>query len=468
MWEIFRQRIAHLDLQAKVVLILCLVIAPTFALVTFLVSQVTIPVIEEELRVVGVHASIALAEEIHDQKLLNLGKEVELDAKLRHTFFLQPNVVQLDVFRKTEQGTYELAASTEEPSGVQWPRLDKSLDIVTAERKYTEESGVGYWEIWAPIKGKKNVHGLVRCEISLQSAFSLVKAVWKVMGLAAIANIVLLIIVLSYFLRKTITNDRKLRVAEYQNVELSNQLHEAERQLLVKEKLAVMGQLTASFAHEIGTPLNAIGGHLHLLREDLKKNPSPIYTNRLEIVGDQLKKIENIVKGFLQSTAKPKSQFQLFDLNQVIEKTLSIARPRIDSMGIRIERNLDPRIGPVRAVPLDIEQVLLNLINNSLDSIQEKQSSGEKTLKVFSRGIKEDLKSVVEFGVQDNGAGIAKEDLERVLTPFYTTKAPGQGTGLGLPICSDIAKKYNGELSIESKKGSWTRVTFHLPYGTQI
>ena len=386
MWEIFRQRIAHLDLQAKVVLILCLVIAPTFALVTFLVSQVTIPVIEEELRVVGVHASIALAEEIHDQKLLNLGKEVELDAKLRHTFFLQPNVVQLDVFRKTEQGTY----------------------------------------------------------------------------------IVLLIIVLSYFLRKTITNDRKLRVAEYQNVELSNQLHEAERQLLVKEKLAVMGQLTASFAHEIGTPLNAIGGHLHLLREDLKKNPSPIYTNRLEIVGDQLKKIENIVKGFLQSTAKPNSQFQLFDLNQVIEKTLSIARPRIDSMGIRIERNLDPRIGPVRAVPLDIEQVLLNLINNSLDSIQEKQSSGEKTLKVFSRGIKEDLKSVVEFGVQDNGAGIAKEDLERVLTPFYTTKAPGQGTGLGLPICSDIAKKYNGELSIESKKGSWTRVTFHLPYGTQI
>src|SRR5580698_4120021 len=131
-------------------------------------------------------------------------------------------------------------------------------------------------------------------------------------AIAAASSMIALLVGLGYFLRKTIQNDRKLRVAETQNLQLTEQLHEAERQLMTTEKLAVMGQLTASFAHEIGTPLNAIGGHLQLLREDLGQSVGSdartATTERLAIINGQVTKIESIVKSFLQSTAKPVSQ----------------------------------------------------------------------------------------------------------------------------------------------------------------
>src|SRR4029077_10301588 len=115
-------------------------------------------------------------------------------------------------------------------------------------------------------------------------------------------SVLTLIFALSYFLRRTIENDRRLKEAESENLQLTHQLHEAQRRLMVSEKLAVMGQLTASFAHEIGTPLNAVGGHLQLLREDLlpvESSERKNLTERLEIVNGQVKKIEEIVKAFL-------------------------------------------------------------------------------------------------------------------------------------------------------------------------
>src|SRR6185437_13692840 len=186
---------------------------------------------------------------------------------------------------------------------------------------------------------------------------------------------------LSYFLRKTIANDRKLREAESQNLQLAEQLHEAERQLMNTEKLAVMGQLTASFAHEIGTPLTAIGGHLQLLKDELpSQNASPL--ERVDVIDGQVQKIEGIVKSFLQSTAKPPSQKQLVDLSQIADKTLRIVKPRVDTLGVEIKRSFDRNIGPVRVVPLDVEQILLNLVNNSLDSMASKREKGPRRLEI--------------------------------------------------------------------------------------
>jgi signal transduction histidine kinase len=330
------------------------------------------------------------------------------------------------------------------------------------------DDGVAYWEIWSPVMSHKKAVGVVRIEVSLQNASGLEHAVQKVMLLAGLANIVLLLAALSYFLRKTITNDRLLREAESQNVELSKQLREAERQVMMKEKLAVMGQLTAQFAHEIGTPLNAMGGHLQLLHEDLKGGRHEDNENRISVIGDQLDKIERIVKGFLHSTTKPPSQHQLFDVNQVLEKTVGIVSPRIETLGVRLEKSIDRKLGPVRAVPLDIEQILLNLLNNSLDSIASKQRThpgSSAKLEVFSRMKKDGLQEWLELGVLDSGEGISKADLPNVFKPFFTTKEAGEGTGLGLTICQEIARKYRGKLEIESKEGSWTRVTLQLPYG---
>jgi len=468
-WPQLRQRFSGLDLQVKVVLVLVLVIAPTYLLVSLMVSQIALPVVEEEMRVLGVHAAYSLAEEIQADHALAAGKEIELEGKLRGIFHLQPSVLQVDAFRRDEKGLIELAASTEEASLTVRPPEDSFPDQVLSLHK-TFEDGVGFWEIWAPIMGrKKNAIGVVRIEVSLQNAASLVGAMRKVMLLGGLASIVLLILALSYFLRKTIANDRLLREAELQNSELSRQLREAERQVMIQEKLAVMGQLTASFAHEIGTPLNAMGGHLQLLQDEVSRVPgSQPWLNRMEIIGDQLFKIEKIVKSFLHSTAKPASQHQLLDVNQVLEKALGIVSPRIGSLGVRLEKDLNRALGPLRAVPLEIEQVLLNVLNNSLDSIQEKRNAGETAparLEVFSRVRKDGRNEWVELGVYDTGGGITKKNIANVFKPFFTTKGPGEGTGLGLTICQEIARKYQGSLGIESKEGLWTRVVLQLPYG---
>lgn len=470
-WHHIRQRISRLDLQAKVILVLVVVTAPIYLIVSFAVSQLTLPVIEEEMRVLGVHAARALADDLQTERLLLNGKTEEVEQKLREVLYAQPSVLQVDAFRRNEQGQVELAATTEDASLAVRPEQDALPDHLLSFHKNFED-GRDYWEIWMPIKSRRGqVTGVVRLEVSMQTAASLERAVSKTTFIAGAVNIVLLLFALSYFLRKTIANDRKLREAEFQNSELSKQLREAERQVMLKEKLAVMGQLTASFAHEIGTPLNAVGGHLDLLREDLRKvKGSFAWLGRLEIITEQLLKIENIVKGFLQSTAKPPSQFQLLDLNQVLEKSLGIVSPRLDTLGVRLEKSLDKKLGPVRAVPLDIEQVLLNLLNNSLDSIQAKQRANRFSpakLEVFSRYRKEGLHEWVELGVTDTGEGIAKQDLDKVFRPFFTTKAVGEGTGLGLTICQEIAEKYRGKLAIDSREGSWTKVTLSMPYGTE-
>lgn len=468
-WLGIKKRISRLDLQAKVMLVLFLVIAPTFLLVTVLVRQFTIPVIQEELRLVGAHSANTLSDEVEEAHLLGANKSEDLERKIIQTLYLQPNIIQIDIFRRAESGEWELAGSSEDATLAVKPEsamfAEKTMTIYQSPTQ-----GANYWEVWSPIRHKKNIVGMIRLEVSLQSAKAMERAVWKVMMIAGSANIALLLIALSYFLRKTISNDKKLRQAESYNVELSEQLHEAERQLMIQEKLAVMGQLTASFAHEIGTPLNAVGGHMDLLREEMREAPKA-WHDRLQIITEQLLKIENIVKGFLQSTAKPSSQYQLLDLNQVVEKTLGIVRPRLDTLGVRLDKSLDKKLAPVRAVPLDIEQILLNLFTNSLDSIQSKQR-GQKDmnakLEVFSKHHKSGLKEWIELGVLDSGQGISRLELQNVFKPFYTTKAVGEGTGLGLTICQEIAQKYQGKVEIESKEGAWTKVTLRLPYGVNV
>lgn len=472
-WIDLKARIARLDLQAKVVVVLFLVIAPTFLLVSLAVSQITVPVIEEEMRTLGIHASRTLADEVTEKKLLSTGREKALELRLMQTFYLQPNVVQVDAYRALDHGLFELAATTNDPTEAGSPPGNLLPENVVSSRQALDDDS-GYWEVWSPIKNRRGqLLGAVRMEISLRSAAGLSRAVWKVTALAGAISLLLLLASLSYFLRKTIQNDRKLRLAESQNVELSQQLREAERQLIMKEKLAVMGQLTASFAHEIGTPLNAVGGHLQLLHEQVKAAPQPnsSWLKRLQVVSEQLEKIENIVKGFLHSTAKPATQFQLMDINQVMEKTLGIVSPRLESLGISVGKKLDSRLAPMRAVPLDIEQVLLNLLTNSLDSIQSKrrqQPNFSPKLEVFSRHRKTRAEEWLELGVLDTGQGISKSDLAKVFQPFFTTKAAGEGTGLGLPICQEIAGKYRGRIDIESKEGAWTKVTLRMPYGSTL
>ena len=164
------------------------------------------------------------------------------------------------------------------------------------------------------------------------------------------------------------------------------------------------------------------------------------------------------------------SQRQLVDLNSLIDKTVGIVRPRIDGVGPELRLQLDRKMGPVRVVPLDIEQILLNLVSNSLDSLQDKSKESGKRgrLDITTHIRREGGEEWAEIKVHDTGLGIRKDNLKNVTKPFFTTKRPGEGTGLGLTISQQLASKYGGMLQIDSKEGAWAEVTLRLPYRANV
>ncbi len=470
------RRMRKLDLQAKIILVLVGVILPTYLIVTVAENKLTQPILDEEMKQVGLTTAKTLAAEVLSQRFLTLPNPTPpLEKYLQEFLYSQPSITRIDILVKDPlTGSVKAIASSgqEEPGSTPLPTalVEKS----TGEYK-SDEQGSGSWEIFVPIEqrsrdshGLRRVLGNVHVVISMKVVERLMSALWKVTAFAAAFSVVILILALSFFLRRTIENDRLLRQAESQNLELTEQLHEAQRQLMNTEKLAVMGQLTASFAHEVGTPLNALGGHLQLLREEIKGTDtqlSPHLEERFEIITGQLGKIESIVKGFLQSTAKPPSQRQLVDLNQMVDRALAIVQPRILSLGVLVRRDFDRKMGPIRAVPLELEQVILNLVNNSLDSLKAKGGGvGSRKLEIQTRLETREGNPWAVVSVYDTGEGIAKADLQNVLKPFFTTKRPGEGTGLGLAICKELVRRHGGRLDIDSKEGAWTRVTVDLPY----
>jgi signal transduction histidine kinase len=468
--------VRRLDLQAKISLILVAVIVPTFVIVTIAENSFTRPMLEDEMRQVGVTSGKTIAAEIAGSRLLSMPNPTPaVEERIQELLYSQPNILRIDVFSKDPVTGLAIivGSNIEEDPGTPPPTVPL-VDSISSDFHKDEDTGVGEWEVLVPIEqhgrdahaAKKTV-GVVRIVVSTKLVGRIVATLWRTTAAAAGASVVILILVLTYFLRRTIGNERLLRRAETQNIQLAEQLHEAQRELMNTEKLAVMGQLTASFAHEIGTPLTAIGGHLSLLADELGPAKSKGIAERLEIINGQLAKIAGIVKGFLQSTAKPASQKQLVDVNHLVEKTLGIARPRMDAMDVEIRRRLDRQMGPLRIVPLDLEQILLNLVNNSLDSMASKykgEGSGKPLLQVESGTTGSAGKEWAQVSVYDTGEGIKKADLNNVLKPFFTTKRPGEGTGLGLTICQQLAHKYGGELEVSSKEGAWTKVSLKIPY----
>lgn len=462
------------NLQTRIILILVAIIVPTYVIVTLGQNKLTKPILEDDIRTVGVNAAKALASDIMSSRLLNRPDTPKLiESRLQEMVYSQPHIFRIDVVLKDPvTGDTQLVASNIEEEGGGQPPAFPIVDTVTSDYRI-DENGNAYWDVRVPIevksrdpRGPRRVLGSVRTWVSLKVVDWIADTLWRTTATAALFSIVTLILALNYFLRRTIENDRKLREAQMQNVQLVEQLHEAQRQVMNSEKLAVMGQLTASFAHEIGTPLNAVGGHLQLLQEEVGVHGSP---ERFSIIQGQLSKIEEIVKSFLQSTAKPQSQRQLVDINVMIDRAFGILKPRVEALGVQVKSSLDRGIGPIRVVPIELEQVLLNLLNNSLDSLKSKfltvdRRTGKPTIEVESRHVIAGGREWAEIEVYDTGEGIRKTDLDRVLKPFFTTKRPGEGTGLGLTICQQLVNKYGGELTIDSKEGAWTRVTVKMPY----
>jgi signal transduction histidine kinase/ligand-binding sensor domain-containing protein len=262
------------------------------------------------------------------------------------------------------------------------------------------------------------------------------------------------------------------------------ELRGAQNQLIQREKMASLGELTAGIAHEIQNPLNFVNNFSDLnseLIEELKteqKKETRDFQNEGQLLNDieqneqkinhHGRRADAIVKGMLLHSRTSAGQKEPTDINALTDEYLRLSyhglRAKEKSFNATILTDFDPGIGEIKVIPQDIGRVLLNLFNNAFYSVNEKknqlQNAYEPTVSVATKR----LDDKVEIRVRDNGIGIPQKVLDKIYQPFFTTKPPGEGTGLGLSLSYDIITKiHGGELKAETREAEFAEFIILLP-----
>lgn len=221
-------------------------------------------------------------------------------------------------------------------------------------------------------------------------------------------------------------------------------------------RLAAAGQTAAHFAHEVGTPLNLISGHVQLLKSDLDRDPRDA-ESRIKTISAQIERIERIVRRMLDKT-RFETELSPLDLNSVLHKLCDAMSPAFDKRNIRLVEKLAPNLPLMAGASDRLQQLFLNLVNNSLDAMPD---GGEIKIATFVNGQPgKAQRIVVDF--TDTGTGMSDEVKSHIFDPLYTTKDRGQGTGLGLVIVSQIVSEHAGKVEVESEPGKGT--SFRLSF----
>ena len=226
-----------------------------------------------------------------------------------------------------------------------------------------------------------------------------------------------------------------------------------EEQLQISEKMASIGLLAAGVAHEVNTPLTGISSFTQMLLEGA--DPEDPKTRLLEKIERQTFRAAKIVNGLL-NLARPRDSdtVGLVDLNVVVNDVLTLLEHQLEIGNVKVRRELSQVPPVVQGVEFKVQQVFLNLFLNARDAMP---TGGWLTV----RSQVSDHRAVID--VADTGAGIPAEHLSRIYDPFFTTKVPGQGTGLGLSVTYGVVQEHHGHIECESQPGQGTRFTLTLP-----
>jgi len=236
-------------------------------------------------------------------------------------------------------------------------------------------------------------------------------------------------------------------------------------QLIRSERLAATGQLAASIAHEINSPLQGITALLNVIRTKHKKDKKLL--EKLDLVKSAFESIRDTVRNLIDLNRPGKEKKQPMDINQVIENTSTLVRSYLTKSRVKINLNLKAQKSRLTASPQQMGQVFMNLINNAVESItgapefQEKLKqtpthSGEISIDTYNR-----TKEIV-IKVKDTGLGFTKEDLEHIFDPFFTRKKT-MGMGVGLSICHGIIEDHKGYIIAKNDKRGGAVFTITLP-----
>jgi PAS domain S-box-containing protein len=232
------------------------------------------------------------------------------------------------------------------------------------------------------------------------------------------------------------------------------ELQEAQRQFLHAEKLAAIGKLSASIAHEFNNPLQGIQSVLKGLRKR-----AILEAEDRELLEEAIKesdRIKDLIRSLQEFNRPTSGTLKLVDLHKVLDSMLLLQKSDFKRKRITVALQYAERLPQIQAVADQIKQVLLNLLANAADACQER--GGEITVRTWQKD-----EDTVAVAIKDTGVGIKPDDLDRIFHPFYTTKPEIKGTGLGLSVCYGIIKKHGGAICVDSQPGQGSTFTILLP-----
>jgi len=245
--------------------------------------------------------------------------------------------------------------------------------------------------------------------------------------------------------------------------ERTTQLQAAQRKLVQSDRLASLGQLAASVAHEINNPVAGVLNLSTLLERLMASGAYPPgreaeFRKYLGMISTETARVGRIVSDLLAFSRSSKPRRAPADLNSLVRTTLNLVGHKLKLVNGEAVLHLQDDLPPVECDSSQIQQVILNLLMNGAQAMQ---SCGGGTLTIQTRLLPDG--NNVELSVQDTGEGIAPENLSKIFDPFFTTKAEGKGVGLGLAVLYGIVEAHDGEVDVKSKRNQGATFTITLP-----
>jgi signal transduction histidine kinase len=468
--------------------------------------------IEEDLQERAIVFAREIAVALGDRP--ELASSRRLDAVVRRILQVRPSVQQLDILVFDGEDT-RLAASSARDARLPFHRTDRDQVRLgrVISRLVEDSGGPRYWEVLVPIARDYGVVGAVAAKFSAERVervtsevalrnFSVAAASVVLMGV--LMGVVVRLVVdrpVGHFMRaiarirdgdasatvdlqsrdefgalaqafnalmariNQFSTELQVKIREatgeldrrYEEVQRLNALlFELQRSLTRAERLALAGRLMGEVAHEVGTPLHSVAGHLELLRKDLPGGPAgDDLRRRVGIIETQVARVIEIIARLLDLTRRSAGAARPVALNPLVQETAELVRPSLAAADLTLVVAAAPALPSVQGHADQLQQVVLNLLTNAMDATP---AGGRIDLTTRALGETDE----VEIAVADTGPGISAGERAQIFEPFFSTKG-ARGTGLGLFITAQIVRDHQGRIEVESEEGKGATFRVFLP-----